>query len=298
MYPILLTLGQSIDTTFSSFDLWAFKFFGTMQNDFLTIVAKIFTNFGDEKFMIPLVIVGIVMCFFKKTRKYGFSMIFAILIGTIVTNVVAKPMFLRVRPYNTLQGTPIWTEFEKWYVGVGSLSESDYSFPSGHTTGATELATALFLCFKKDKKKIAYVFPFIALCTAGSRVYLMVHYATDVCGAIIVGIIAGVLGYLLMKLVMLLFTKTKLDDIIDFGKLFKNMDDKKRGVLRTAIIVLAVLGVYLYAFIPSLSEGGAQICAYDDDYNCYNAARVDDEKYTPIDGKEYCKIHWKELSGK
>ncbi len=298
MNPILLTLGQSIDSTFLNFDLWVFRFFGEMQNAFLTIVAKMFTTFGDEAFMVPMVVVGIVMCFFKKTRKYGFSIIFAVLVGTIVTNVVAKPMFLRVRPYNTLQNNPIWPEFEKWYAGVGSLSESDYSFPSGHTTGATELAIAMFLCFRSDKKKIAYIFPFIALCTAGSRVYLMVHYASDVCGGLIVGCIAGVLGYLLMKLVMLLFTKTGADDKIDVGRLFNKMDDKKRGKLRTVAAVVAVLGVYLYAFIPSLSEGGAQICAYNGDYNCYNAARIDDEKYPAIDGKEYCKIHWKELSGK
>ena len=103
MNPILLTLGQSIDSTFLNFDLWVFRFFGEMQNAFLTIVAKMFTTFGDEAFMIPMVVVGIVMCFFKKTRKYGFSIIFAVLIGTIVTNVVAKPMFLRVTLYKIIR---------------------------------------------------------------------------------------------------------------------------------------------------------------------------------------------------
>ncbi len=294
MNPILLTLGESIDKTFYGFDLAVFRFFGEMQNTFLTYVAKFFTTFGDEAFMIPIVVLGIVMCFFKKTRKYGFTLIFAVAVGTIVTNVIAKPVFLRIRPYNTLQGN---ADFWGWYQGVGMLSESDYSFPSGHTTGATEMALAMFLCFKSDKKKIAYIFPAIALCTAGSRIYLMVHYATDVIGGLIVGTVAAVAGYFLMKLVMLLFTKTGADDKIDAAKLFKKLGEDKRKKLGTAAIIIAVAGIFLYAFIPSLSEGGEQTCAYEGEYNCNNAARVDDEKYPPIDGKEYCKIHWKQLMG-
>lgn len=294
MNPILLTLGESIDKTFYGFDLAVFRFFGEMQNTFLTYVAKFFTTFGDEAFMIPIVVLGIVMCFFKKTRKYGFTLIFAVAVGTIVTNVIAKPVFLRIRPYNTLQSN---ADFWGWYQGVGMLSESDYSFPSGHTTGATEMALAMFLCFKSDKKKIAYIFPAIALCTAGSRIYLMVHYATDVIGGLIVGTVAAVAGYFLMKLVMLLFTKTGADDKIDAAKLFKKLGEDKRKKLGTAAIIIAVAGIFLYAFIPSLSEGGEQTCAYEGEYNCNNAARVDDEKYPPIDGKEYCKIHWKQLMG-
>lgn len=293
MNPILMTLGDSVDQIFKGFDLWVFHFFGSMQCTFLNYVAKFFTSFGDEAFMIPMVVFGVVLCFFKKTRKYGFSIIFAVLIGTIITNVVAKPMFLRIRPYNTLQGN---ADYMGWYQFAGSLSESDYSFPSGHTTAATELAVAMFLCFRSDKKKIAYIFPVIALCTAGSRVYLMVHYSTDVIGGLIVGIVSGVCGYFLMKLVMLLFVKTKIDDKIDLAKVFKGLTEKSKGKAAPAAIVIAVFAIFLISFIPLLSEGGEQVCAYNGDYNCLNAAKVDDEKYPAIDGKEYCKIHWKQLS--
>ena len=295
MYPILLTLGENIDKVFSSFDLWVFHFFGSMQCTFLTYVAKFFTTFGDEGFIIPLVVLGIVLSFFKKTRKFGFSIIIAVVIGTLVTNIVVKPMALRIRPYNTLQGN---SDYWNWYIGAGALSESDYSFPSGHTTGAFEVATALFLCFKSEKKKIAYIFPAIAICTMGSRVYLMVHYASDVLAGLVVGIVAGILGYLIAKfIVKFIFEKTKLDNI-DAAKLFKKLTEKTNGKLAPVAIILAVVCIFLYAFIPSLTEGGdkAVRCAYNEEYDCYNEARVDDKDYPAIDGKNYCKIHWKQLN--
>ena len=295
MYPILLTLGENIDKVFSSFDLWVFHFFGSMQCTFLTYVAKFFTTFGDEGFIIPLVVLGIVLCFFKKTRKFGFSIIIAVVIGTLVTNIVVKPMALRIRPYNTLQGN---SDYWNWYIGAGALSESDYSFPSGHTTGAFEVATALFLCFKSEKKKIAYIFPAIAICTMGSRVYLMVHYASDVLAGLVVGIVAGILGYLIAKfIVKFIFEKTKLDNI-DAAKLFKKLTEKTNGKLAPVAIILAVVCIFLYAFIPSLTEGGdkAVRCAYNEEYDCYNEARVDDKDDPAIDGKNYCKIHWKQLN--
>lgn len=294
MSPILLTLGDSIDKIFYGFDMWFFRFFGSMQNAFLTFLAKFFTTFGDEAFVIPMVILGVILCFFKKTRKYGFTLIFAIAVGTIVTNVLVKPSVLRIRPYNTLQDV---AEYWSWYIGAGSLSEGDYSFPSGHTTAATEIAVAMFLCFKSDKKKIAYLFPVIALCTAGSRVYLMVHYASDVLFGLIIGTLAAVIGYLLMKLVMILFDRTKAGNL-DAGKLFGRLTEKTKGKAAPVAVCIAVLGIFLYAFIPSFSEGGEDTvrCAYEGEYNCYNAARLE-EDYPAIDGKRYCKIHWKELMG-
>ncbi len=295
MSPILLTLGDTLDKVFYSFDLWVYHIFGAMQCSFLTFIAKFFTAFGDEAFVIPIVVLAIVLCFFKKTRKYGFSLLFAVVIGTLVTNVIAKPAVLRLRPYNTLQSN---ADYWAWYIGAGALSESDYSFPSGHTTGAFEIATSLFLCFKKDKKKIAYLFPVIALGTMGSRVYLMVHYPSDVIGGMIIGIIAGCLGYLIAGLVVKIFEKTALDKI-DVSKLFKKLTEKTNGKLAPIVIVVAVVGIFLYSFIPSFSEGGddAIRCAYQGEYDCYNEARVDDEDYPPIDGKNYCKIHWKQLNG-
>lgn len=294
MSPILLTLGESIDKAFYGLDMLIFQLFGAIQNTFFTYVAKFFTNFGDEAFVIPVAVVAIVLCFFKKTRKYGFTILFAIAIGTIVTNVAVKPMALRLRPYNTLQGV---SDYWQWYVGAGSLSESDYSFPSGHTTAATEIAFALFLCLKSDRKKFAWVFPVIALFTASSRVYLMVHYPTDVIAGLVVGTASAIVAYLLMKVAVFIFEKTFLDKI-DAGKLFKKITEKTNGKAAPVAICLAVLVLFLNSYIPSLSEGGedAVRCAYVGEYDCYNEARLSDD-YPAINGERYCKIHWKQLNG-
>lgn len=294
MNPLMLvvTLGDKVDTMFHSFDMLIFSIFGAIQCPFMTAVADIFTVFGDENFMIPMVVLGIALCFFKKTRKIGFAIIFSVLIGTILTNVVAKPMFLRIRPYNSLQAD---ADYWAWYIGAGALSESDYSFPSGHTTGAFDMAVGIGLALRSEKKKgLSWIPAILALGTMCSRVYLMVHYATDVLGGLIIGTIAGIIGFLLSLLVCKLFSKVAFLDRIDLNRLFKNGINTKSAKCAVAIVLVAF---FCMSYIPSLSEGGdVERCAYNEEYNCYNEARVGEEKYPPINGKNYCKIHWKQLN--
>ncbi len=297
MNLILMTVGDSLDKAFYGFDTAIFKFFAAIQCTFLTYVAKFFTAFGDENFIIPVAVIGIVLLLFKKTRKYGVALVGAIVIGTLITNVIAKPAVLRIRPYNTLQDLDFYW---KAYIGAGALSESDYSFPSGHTTGVFEIAISMAILFGKDgKKKLSWVFPVIAVCTMGSRVYLMVHYPTDVIGGMIIGTLAGVCGWLFSKLYIRLAENVKFFkkiDKIDLGKV--KFLEWTKGKAGTVVITVAVAAVFLAAFIPGLTEGGdVKRCAYVGEYTCYNEAKTDDLKYPAIDGKEYCKIHWKQLSG-
>lgn len=292
-YLLAGSIGDQLNSAFYGLDMAIFHFFGSIQSDFLTAIAKIFTAMGSTKYVVLFAVMGLIMCFFKRTRKVGFALVFAVIIGTLLTNVIIKPAVLRIRPYNTLQGD---AQYWAWYLGAGMLCESDYSFPSGHTTGAFEIATALFLChFTEKKKKVAWIFPVVALLTAMSRIYLMVHYPTDVIAGILVGIIAGILGFLLSTAVTNAIRKRKIDDIVDLARLFKNGISRKAAAIA---IAAAWVIIFAFSYLTSLNDGGEDTvrCAYDREYKCQNEAQIDSKKYPPINGEYYCKIHWKQLN--
>ncbi|MBR3836851.1 MAG: phosphatase PAP2 family protein [Clostridia bacterium] len=114
------------------------------------------------------IVLSLVLMIPKKTRRAGFSMGLALLIGLILCNGVMKNVFARPRPYHldpTLAHRLAWGEMS-----------TDFSFPSGHTTASFEGAVALILRHKKWGT-VALVAAFLI---AISRICLIVHYPTDV----------------------------------------------------------------------------------------------------------------------
>lgn len=211
-------IGKWLDRTFFDFDWKVFTFFGSIQNNILNVFFKVITNLGDALFTVPVLIAGFVMALFKKTRKYGIALVFAILIGTLLTNGIFKVICARARPYVTLAGTG---DYSKWYAFVGSLSESDNSFPSGHTTAAMEMAVVLFMTFGRRAKRFRWIFPVVGLIVPVSRIYLMVHYPTDVIAGIFIGTLAAVIAYYLMKAVMRAVSKNDRMNNFDLARKLK-----------------------------------------------------------------------------
>lgn len=111
----------------------------------------------------------------KKTRKAGFTMGLALLIGVTLGNGVLKNLFARIRPYDldpTLSAQLAW----------GHMS-TDFSFPSGHTLASFEAAVGLMLHHKKwGGAALA-----LAVLVSVSRLCLVVHYPTDVLAGAILG---------------------------------------------------------------------------------------------------------------
>lgn len=134
-----------------------------------------------------LIVLSIIFMLFKKTRRYGAAILLSIGIGALITNLWLKPWICRPRPY-TNEGSIF---HELWLV-MGQHSESDKSFPSGHTTAAFSAMTALFLVGNRRISWTAFIF---GILMGISRIYLAVHYASDVLGGIVVGLVAGSIGY-------------------------------------------------------------------------------------------------------
>ena len=124
---------------------------------------------------------SIVLLLIPKTRKSGAVMVVALVVDVLLCNIVLKNLVARTRPYDVNTGV---------HLLVAKLH--DYSFPSGHTAASFASVTALYLAGEKKLWKFALV---LACLIAISRLYLYVHYPTDVLGGILFGVISGYLGY-------------------------------------------------------------------------------------------------------
>ena len=129
------------------------------------------------------IIVAVVLICFKKTRKTGFMVGAALLIGLALGNGVLKNVIGRIRPYN-LDGS-LLKEADLLVSGL-----SDFSFPSGHTLASFEAATVLLI---RDKR-MGIPALVIAILIALTRLYLYVHYPTDVIAGAALGIAFAFLG--------------------------------------------------------------------------------------------------------
>ena len=135
---------------------------------FLDAVMPAVTALGNAGiFWIALAVMLILI---PKTRRVGLSMGVALLIGLVVCNLTLKPLLARMRPYDYQL-----THFGET-ISLLVATPHDYSFPSGHTLASFEGAIVLFLYHKK------WGIPALILASliAFSRLYLYVHYPTDV----------------------------------------------------------------------------------------------------------------------
>ena len=141
-----------------------------IANPFLDVVMPIVSSLARHgEFWIALAL--ILLCF-KKTRKAGVAMAIAMACGFLIGNVGLKNLFARIRPYDMVE--------------VDLLVEKlhDFSFPSGHTLVSVEAATALWYYHRKWGVAALVLAAVIAL----SRLYLFVHYPTDVLAGALLGV--------------------------------------------------------------------------------------------------------------
>lgn len=186
-----------LDQLAVSFDLPILDWIqANLKNGFLDAVMPIITMFGDGG--IFWIACAVILLCIPKTRKIGLGMGFALIMGLIVCNITLKPLVGRIRPYDFQ---------EKLGVVIPLLTERmhDYSFPSGHTIASFEAATVLL----KNSKKLGIPAMILAVLIAFSRLYLYVHYPTDVIFSVFAGILFAFLGDWLAGKVMARFPGKK-----------------------------------------------------------------------------------------
>ena len=155
-------------------DIIGYKIISTfLISDFATPIAKFITNFGGAIFLITLTVILVILI---KNKKIGLS-IFSNLIIITVLNQLLKRILQRPRP----------TEFR-------IIEETGYSFPSGHSMVSMAFyGYLIYFIYKyvenRYVKWISIVLFSILICSIGvSRIYLGVHYTSDVLGGFLVSI--------------------------------------------------------------------------------------------------------------
>jgi undecaprenyl-diphosphatase len=156
----------------------------------LDAVMPVITRFGDGG--IFWIAIAVVLLLFKKTRKIGLTMGIALAMGFIIGNLTLKNIVARTRPYDLNPAFPLLIE-----------KLSDFSFPSGHTLASFEASVSIFLYNKKFGTAAVILAVLIAL----SRLYLYVHYPTDVLASVIIGTTLAIVSFVIVKKIYAKFEK-------------------------------------------------------------------------------------------
>ena len=154
-----------------------------LHNPFTDWFFPAVTFLGD-KGLIWLVI-AVLLLISRKYRKWGVTMLCAMLLTAVAGELLLKEVFERLRPFHHFPELELLIE-----------APSSFSFPSGHTASSFAAAVVLLKC----RRSFGIPALILASCIAFSRLFLFVHYPSDVlCGAI--------LGVLMALLTCFLFRK-------------------------------------------------------------------------------------------
>ncbi len=165
------------------------------------IAANLYSGFGD--WIMPIITLfgdagifwiacAVALLFIPKYRKVGLAMGAALAMGLVVCNITMKPLIARPRPYDYIREM---AEYGYKNIQLLVATPHDFSFPSGHTLASFEAATVLLI----NDKRLGIPAMILAVLIAFSRLYLYVHYPTDVIFSVFLGIGFAFLGNYLVK---------------------------------------------------------------------------------------------------
>lgn len=142
------------------------------------------THLGDEGIL--WIALGILLLFWKKTRPIGLTILISLLFDFLIINVTLKDLIARPRPFVVNEAIqPLITDVSPYR-----------SFPSGHSGGSFSAMLALY---RWVPKKIGIPAVILAALVALSRLYVGVHYPTDILAGFLVGLVCSTVAYYLVQ---------------------------------------------------------------------------------------------------
>lgn len=154
----------------------------SLRCDILDHIMIFITTLGDKGFI--WIAAAIVLLFFKNQRKIGAKVLTALIINTVIVNLILKPLIMRPRPFDVIEGLETLIP-----------APQDWSFPSGHTSSS--FAAGLVLIMGLPSKYGIPAMP-LAILIAVSRIYVGVHYPSDIIAGAIFGILFGLAADILV----------------------------------------------------------------------------------------------------
>ena len=163
-----------------------------MTHPLLDIVMPFISMLGN--FGAIWIAAAILFMLSKKYRTTGITVAIALILCALIGNCLIKPLAARPRPFDVIADVVLLIPPPK-----------DFSFPSGHTLSAFAAATVIFL---NDRRwgSAALVLAFLI---AFSRLYLYVHYPSDVFAGMVMGVGIAFLSVYIKKSSMTLLNKKK-----------------------------------------------------------------------------------------
>lgn len=149
----------------------------SIRNNTLDKVMVLISTLGDNGFV--WILICIVLLRIYKFRACGIAAVISLIGATIMGNAFLKNIISRNRP--------CWIDDS---IALLINNPKDYSFPSGHTYASFAVSVAIFMYYKK----LGSVLIVLATLIGFSRLYLFVHYPSDVLAGMILGIITGILS--------------------------------------------------------------------------------------------------------
>ena len=157
-----------------------------IKNPILDNIFLFITKLGNSGIL--WITIAILMLFFAKYRKTGVLTLVSLALVSVVFTLLMKNLVARERPYTYIEGILAFDE-----MSVGIPAHDTFSFPSGHSVTSFAAATCIFI----RHKKLGIACYGVALLISFSRLYMYVHFPSDViCGAIF-----GILSALVVNFV-------------------------------------------------------------------------------------------------